>query len=535
MDFSEDTGIDLHIHSTASDGTLSPLEILSTAVKQRLKAISITDHDTTAGCREALLHGIPPSLAFLTGVEISASPPSGFNLTGSIHILGYGIDIENRELNQSLDLLKSARENRNPKIIQRLNRLGIDISYEDVMNEVGGGIAGRPHIASALIKKGVCGSINEAFDTYLGKGKPAYVDKYRIESIKAIEIIKGAGGIPVLAHPYLVGIAPSYQFEAFLKVLVSMGLMGLEVYYPEHTPDAVNEYESIARRYGLLITGGTDFHGDINAEIKMGSGNGDLFTPYALFETLQSRILHESGMINKTREKKSGIEKTIHYQFNNTDYLDEALRHSSFVNEQPPGALRDNERLEFLGDAVLSLVVGDILMHRHPDINEGDLSRIRANLVNEARLADVARQIDLGAHLKLGKGEIQTKGRDKNSILADAFEALIASIYLDGGFDSAFSFIESHFLPFIESVTQASDTVDHKSRIQEMAQLSFRQVPKYSLTGESGPDHDKTFTIVMKVGDLETCGTGKSKKAAQQDAAKKGVEILLEKETPPKV
>ena len=220
------------------------------------------------------------------------------------------------------------------------------------------------------------------------------------------------------------------------------------------------------------------------------------------------------------------IEKKLNYEFKSTELLDEALRHSSFVNEQPDADLRDNERFEFLGDAVLNLIVGHILMEHYPDVNEGDLSRTRANLVNESQLAIIARTIDLGAFIRLGKGEIQTNGRDKNSILAGAFEALIAAVYLDGGFKAAFKIIENNFVPLLEAVNSAIDTYDYKSQLQEWVQEQQGPMPYYKVIREEGPDHDKTFWISVKVFDLESEGQGKSKKMAEQDAARKALEIL---------
>lgn len=225
------------------------------------------------------------------------------------------------------------------------------------------------------------------------------------------------------------------------------------------------------------------------------------------------------------------IEKKIVYEFRSKELLDEALRHSSFVNEQPDADLRDNERFEFLGDAVLNLIVGHILMERYPNVNEGDLSRTRANLVNESQLAIIARAIDLGAFIRLGKGEIQTNGRDKNSILAGAFEALIAAVYLDGGFKTAFKFIENNFVPLLDSVNSAIDSYDYKSQLQEWVQEEQGSMPHYKVVREEGPDHDKTFWISVKVFDVESDGQGKNKKMAEQDAAKKALEIL-KKESP---
>nr|MCU0585693.1 PHP domain-containing protein [Desulfobacterales bacterium] len=176
MEYKPDTPIDLHIHSTASDGTFTPTEILAMAVRAGLGAIAITDHDSIAGSREALLEGVPPGLGFLTGVEISAEPPPSYPGSGSIHILGYAIRLDDPELNRALEKLQEARKNRNPEIIRNLKRLGIPISLEEVVREAGEGQPGRPHIAALLVKKGVVGSIDEAFDRYLGNGKPGYVD-----------------------------------------------------------------------------------------------------------------------------------------------------------------------------------------------------------------------------------------------------------------------------------------------------------------------------------------------------------------------
>jgi ribonuclease-3 len=226
----------------------------------------------------------------------------------------------------------------------------------------------------------------------------------------------------------------------------------------------------------------------------------------------------------------SGIEQRLQYVFKDKNLLLEALRHSSYVNELADPQLRDNERLEFLGDAVLNLTVGHLLMRRYPDVNEGELSRSRANLVNESQLAKMARSFELGAYIQLGKGEIQTHGRKKSSILADTYEALIAAVYLDGGFDAAFRIIETNFLTSIDQMDSAANNFDYKSRLQEMVQLVHGAMPKYNITREDGPDHDKTFSITLKVLDVETQGIGKNKKAAEQDAARKALEILKEKD-----
>jgi ribonuclease-3 len=222
----------------------------------------------------------------------------------------------------------------------------------------------------------------------------------------------------------------------------------------------------------------------------------------------------------------SELQQKLCYEFKNTDYLVESLRHSSFVNENLDLDIQDNERLEFLGDAVLNLVVGHMLMHRYPDVKEGDLSKMRANLVNESQLASIAQEMDLGSHLQLGKGEIQTKGWEKPSILANTFEAVVAAVYLDGGYNAAFKFIHGHFSFLLDSIVMSTVNYDYKSQVQELVQMKQQKMPVYSVVHESGPDHDKTFRVRLKVGETQAEGEGKSKKAAEQDAARKGLELL---------
>ena len=286
MDYSKHGGIDLHIHTTASDGTLTPPEVIYQALEHKLKAIAITDHDTLAGSKEALQAGIPSPLNFLTGVEISAAPPPFYAGSGSFHLLGYSIRLDDPALNHALEKLQQARKKRNPAIISRLNDLGIAITLDEVRQEAGEGQLGRPHIAKLLVKKGLVESMNQAFDRYLGTNGPAYVDKFRIECRKAIELILGAGGIPVLAHPGLLKCKAYGQFEELIAGLKEFGIQGVEVYYPEHGPEQTRLFAELARHHNLLITGGTDFHGNIHPEIKLGSGKGDLFVAYDLYEKL---------------------------------------------------------------------------------------------------------------------------------------------------------------------------------------------------------------------------------------------------------
>jgi ribonuclease III len=220
------------------------------------------------------------------------------------------------------------------------------------------------------------------------------------------------------------------------------------------------------------------------------------------------------------------LEDALEYRFKNPEQLTAALRHSSYVNEHPQADVASNERLEFLGDAVLNLAISHYLMKRYPDLAEGELSRNRAHLVNETQLAAIAREIDLGPHLLLGKGEAMTDGREKNSILADATEAVIAAIYLDGGFDAALTVVENQFRERLRTASHGGYQTDFKSRLQERVQSTYHEVPRYEVIDERGPDHEKIFRVRMTVAGLTAEGDGKSKKMAEQEAARAGLELL---------
>jgi ribonuclease III len=222
----------------------------------------------------------------------------------------------------------------------------------------------------------------------------------------------------------------------------------------------------------------------------------------------------------------SEFEQKIGYKFKKIEFLEEAFRHRSFVNEQALPFLRDNERLEFLGDAVLNLVIGHVLMIRYPDLKEGELSRMRASLVNERTLAVISSSLEIGSNIRLSKGEIQTHGPQKKSILADTLEAVFAAVYLDSDFQTVFRIISDLFSSTIDVVAKKSTNYDYKSRFQELVQVTMKEVPVYSIVREKGPDHDKTFRVQLKTSDLIVHGTGKSKKMAEQDAAKAALKIL---------
>ncbi len=275
--------IDLHIHTTESDGSLTPSQVVRYAKEKGLKAIAITDHDTIHGNEEAIKEGISAGVEVIPGVEISVdySP-------GTMHMLGYFITTEDPILNEKLTLLQDSRADRNPKIIEKLNKLGLSLTYDEVVQVSGGGQVGRPHIAQILMKKGYTKSIKEAFDKYLGKGAPAYLDKFRLSAVEAITMITDAGGIPVLAHPFTLHLKSSDELDALLKKLVNQGLQGLEVYYSEHDGRKTSSYKLLAKRYNLAITGGSDFHGKNMKGIDLGTGRGNLKIPYTVLENLKT-------------------------------------------------------------------------------------------------------------------------------------------------------------------------------------------------------------------------------------------------------
>lgn len=275
--------VDLHLHTTASDGVMTPSAIVRYAKGKGLQAIAITDHDTIEGLEEGLLEGERIGFEVIAGIEISAD-----HSPGSMHLLGYFLDIHHPLLKSKLDYLQKARAERNPKIIQNLNRLGVRINYEEVVKASGGGQVGRPHFAQVLMEKGYARTFQEAFDRFLKKGAPAYVDKLRFKSKEAISFIREAGGIPVLAHPKTVATNGSSSFEKILRELIEEGLMGIEVFYPEHTPPEVAQFKAMAERYGLLMTGGTDYHGIEKEALDIGVGRGEMKLPYTIVEALKA-------------------------------------------------------------------------------------------------------------------------------------------------------------------------------------------------------------------------------------------------------
>ncbi len=217
------------------------------------------------------------------------------------------------------------------------------------------------------------------------------------------------------------------------------------------------------------------------------------------------------------------LERAISYTFINRLILHEALTHRSFVNETGDKSVKDNERLEFFGDAVIDFFLSEQLFEHFPDSREGELTRIRASLVDEESLAQLAARLDLGRYLFLGRGEEKSGGRRKKSILADAYEALVAAVYLDGGAGPVKRLIEIHFLPLMEKCATGTVSRDYKTEFQELAQALRGATPRYTLKKSSGPDHDRVFTVETCIGgECLGEGSGRSKKEAEQAAARQG-------------
>jgi hypothetical protein len=275
--------VDLHLHTTASDGVRSPSNLVNYAKEKGLQAIAITDHDTIEGLEEAMAEGRGINLEVIPGIEISAeySP-------GSMHLLGYFLDIHHPLLNERLAYLQKARAERNPKIVEGLNRLGIKVTYEDVIKASGGGQVGRPHFAQVLLERGYVRSIQEAFERFLKKGAPAYHDKFRFKAEEAIHFIQEASGVAVIGHPNTLGANGVSELDALLSQLVKEGLKGIEVYYPEHSPAEVATYKFLAEKYGLVMTGGTDYHGIEGNNLEVGVGRGNMKLPYSMVEALKA-------------------------------------------------------------------------------------------------------------------------------------------------------------------------------------------------------------------------------------------------------
>lgn len=274
--------IDLHTHSNASDGTLSPSELVVRAHAAGLTAVALTDHDTTAGLTEAAQTAKTLDFQFVPGVEISAETPRG-----SLHIVGLFIETGG-ELSQRLSHVVDMRNDRNLRLTARLRQLGRPVELHEAAAYSGGQVLGRPHFARAMVAKGYVNTIEEAFVRYLGRHGAAHIPKQRLPRRDAIELIRAAGGVPILAHPNQTQLE-GQNLEQLVRELAEIGLAGVETRYSGYTKKQSRRFRKLAQKYDLLESGGSDYHGSIKPGIALGVGPGTLHVPDELLSALQDR------------------------------------------------------------------------------------------------------------------------------------------------------------------------------------------------------------------------------------------------------
>ncbi|NLG36157.1 MAG: PHP domain-containing protein [Lentisphaerae bacterium] len=275
--------IDLHCHSTFSDGSLTPEQLVEEADKAGLHALALTDHDTTAGLPRFLAAGGGRPIRLVPGTELSVDCAHGV-----MHMLGYWMDVENAELVRQMEWIRNGREMRNREMLEKLNGLGFAMTWDDVQSFAGEDVVGRPHFAQVMLQKGYAKDKNEAFDKWLGDGKPGYADRPRLTAEAAVALIRQAGGVAVLAHPFTLRIGKDAMAQLF-RDLAGAGLGGVECYYSEHSADLTKDYLVMAREANLVPTGGSDFHGEVSPGIRLGVGFGGLNVPDEVLAHLEAR------------------------------------------------------------------------------------------------------------------------------------------------------------------------------------------------------------------------------------------------------
>lgn len=268
--------IDLHLHSTASDGTCTPTELVLEAKKAKLYCIALTDHDTVSGIDEFMEAGIKYNMRTIAGVELSTEYEDA-----EIHVVGLFIDTENDALLRQLRAFRENRDNRNLKMIDRLREEGFKITAEDIYERYPDAVVARPHIARYLVDTHQIEDIQTVFDKYIGEGCRCYVERYKITPMRAVELIRAVGGFSVLAHPCLYNISDE-TMRKMLKEMKKAGLDGIEALYSRNRESDEQKYRELAKKYGLLISGGSDFHGANKPDIQIGTGTGDLVIPKSI-------------------------------------------------------------------------------------------------------------------------------------------------------------------------------------------------------------------------------------------------------------
>jgi predicted metal-dependent phosphoesterase TrpH len=275
--------VDLHTHSNRSDGSDEPAELVRKAVARKLTALALTDHDTLEGIEEAQEAANELPIELIPGVEISCEWAPG-----AMHLVVLFLQPESGPLQDRLSDLQASRSHRNYRITDRLRQLGIDITMEEVIEESRVGVVGRPHFAAVLVRKGIVADIPTAFTDYLGNQAPAYVPRLRLEPEEAISLARASGGVPILSHPHTLGHTSADEFAGTYRRLSAAGLIGIDAYYGDYTPDQREDLAAICRSFGLIPSGGSDYHGSYKAGLELGSGRGDLIVPDSVLEELRN-------------------------------------------------------------------------------------------------------------------------------------------------------------------------------------------------------------------------------------------------------
>ncbi|HVW33552.1 MAG TPA: PHP domain-containing protein [Acidimicrobiia bacterium] len=275
--------IDLHSHSTASDGSDSPTQLLALAAQAGLTALALTDHDTVEGLAEARVAAEEVGVRLVPGCELSCEVGEA-----TMHLLVYFLDDGPGPLQDRLGGLQAARSDRNERIVAVLRDHGLDVTLDEILAEAGGGSVGRPHVAGVLLRKGYVPSIQAAFDEWLGRGRPAYLERERLLPAEAIALAHDSGAVTVMAHPYSLGFEGP-ELDRFVGTLAADGLDGLECEYGRYPPDRRAHLRALAARHRLAPTGGSDYHGTYKPDLRLGTGTGDLHVPDDLLEVLEGR------------------------------------------------------------------------------------------------------------------------------------------------------------------------------------------------------------------------------------------------------
>lgn len=276
--------VDLHVHSNASDGTLTPSEVVWLAKKTGLAAIALTDHDSIEGVDEAVAAGKEYDIEIIPGVELSCA-----YISKEIHIVGLFVDCKNTGFLNELNRLKETRNARNEEMAEKCRERGMNITIDELLKEYPGAVITRAHFASYLAKKGFVSSVKDAFDRYLNDHAPCFVPRYKMPCSETIELIHNAGGIAILAHPILYKLGNS-ELEKLVKYLAGCGLDGIEALYSTYTSGEEIQIRKLARENGLLISGGSDFHGANKPHIQLGTGKGNLRIPYDVLEHIKKAV-----------------------------------------------------------------------------------------------------------------------------------------------------------------------------------------------------------------------------------------------------